>query len=185
MTWTAILSKIPMSWKSSNKSIAKWTFASLTLAGGTKKLLNKKKKQIRIFVDHLAIIIFNRLKVLILARGSGLLSLVSCDDLSNLMGRYQQWLNPFPSIYSHVKNEFVILDVRIRHLGRIRLFKVVICALIKVWLCVVESFVQIRERAKPGRGHVVAKYERIVWDKQQHGRMSGRRWRGLMVRLHC
>lgn len=50
-------------------------------------------------------------KVLILTRGTGLLSLVSSEDLTNMMGRNQQWLSPFPSIYPYQKNGFIILDV--------------------------------------------------------------------------
>ncbi|CAF1064877.1 unnamed protein product [Brachionus calyciflorus] len=49
-------------------------------------------------------------KVLILTRGTGLLSLVSSDNLANLMGRNQQWLSPFPSIYRYSENEFILLD---------------------------------------------------------------------------
>ena len=50
-------------------------------------------------------------KVLILSRGTGLLSLVSSEDLSNLMGRNQQWLGPFASLYPYHKNGFIILEV--------------------------------------------------------------------------
>jgi hypothetical protein len=49
-------------------------------------------------------------KILILTRGTGLLSLVSAENLSSLMGRSQQWLNPFPSIYRYSENDFIILD---------------------------------------------------------------------------
>lgn len=72
----------------------------------------KKFKQIYHEADFRVVDIgwWNR-KALILTRGTGLLSLVSSDDLSNLMGRNQQWLNPFPLIYPYLENEFVILDV--------------------------------------------------------------------------
>ena len=49
-------------------------------------------------------------KVLILTRGTGLLSLVSSSDLSNLMGRNQQWVTPYASLFPYQKNEFIILN---------------------------------------------------------------------------
>lgn len=50
------------------------------------------------------------LGVLILTRGSGLLSLNSCEDLASLMGQNFQWLSPFPSIYPYGKNQYIILN---------------------------------------------------------------------------
>lgn len=49
--------------------------------------------------------------VIILTRGTGLLSLVSASDLTSLMGSNHQWLNPFPSLYQYLPNEFILLDV--------------------------------------------------------------------------
>lgn len=49
-------------------------------------------------------------KVIIMTRGTGLLSLVSKEDLGSLMGRNQQWLSPYPTIYPHYQNGFIILD---------------------------------------------------------------------------
>ncbi len=49
--------------------------------------------------------------VLILTRGSGLLSLVSSQALTDLMGGNHQWLSPYPSLYPFLKNEFIILEV--------------------------------------------------------------------------
>lgn len=45
-----------------------------------------------------------------MTRGTGLLSLVAKDDLSSLMGRNQQFLSPFASLYAHSTNGFIILD---------------------------------------------------------------------------
>ncbi len=50
------------------------------------------------------------LGVLILTRGSGLLSLNSSEDLASLMGHNFQWLSPFPSIYPYGKNQYIILN---------------------------------------------------------------------------
>jgi hypothetical protein len=50
------------------------------------------------------------LGVLIFTRGSGLLSLNSCEDLASLMGQNFQWLSPFPSIYPYGKNQYIILN---------------------------------------------------------------------------
>lgn len=49
-------------------------------------------------------------KVFIMTRGTGSLSLVSAESLTDLMGRNQQWLNPYPSIYRFLENEFFILE---------------------------------------------------------------------------
>ena len=50
-------------------------------------------------------------KVLILIRGTGLMSLVSSEDFTNLMGRNHQWLRPYASLYSHPGNGFLVLEV--------------------------------------------------------------------------
>ncbi len=51
--------------------------------------------------------------VVITSRGTGLLSLSSTNDLTNLMGQNQQWLSPYACLYHHPKNGFIVLDVNI------------------------------------------------------------------------
>jgi hypothetical protein len=50
-------------------------------------------------------------KVLIITRGTGILTLCSSHDLSDLMGQNQEWLNPYAHLYSYPKNGFLVLDV--------------------------------------------------------------------------
>lgn len=71
----------------------------------------KKFKQIYHEPDYRVIdISWWNSKVLIMTRGTGSLSLVSVESLNNLMGRDQQWLYPYPSIYRYLENEFFILE---------------------------------------------------------------------------
>lgn len=71
----------------------------------------KKFKQIYYEPDYRVVdISWWNPKVLIMTRGTGSLSLVSAESLSDLMGRNQQWLNPYPSIYRYMKDEFFILE---------------------------------------------------------------------------
>lgn len=73
--------------------------------------LLKKFKQIYHEPDYRVIdISWWNSKVLIMTRGTGSLSLVSAESLSDLMGRNQQWLNPYPSIYRYLEKEFFILE---------------------------------------------------------------------------